>query len=386
MDGPEGLLLCAALRDVMLWLEHPRGERGSLFAPGPREGADQLALPAAVDAPFAVLHRLSADAAGIDEAEIEGACRAIAEWAGELGAPATRLAFLQSAAIAAPANAALACDVGRIARDLGDHARGESWFRHAVRIARNRDWTSYVWGYVGLGVLYIRTGNLPAARAVMMRALRASRRHRLRPLAGVAHHHLFHLTTEAGRIGEAYEHAWQALRAYGPEHESLPALASDVGRFWIHLGEFSRALPLFVAAAPAIHLVNFRAIAIANAARAAAGLGDEARYNAFRSDALELISQARGRTRLEDAYEALAYADLGMKCWERAETTATAAIRLATSAGTAEIRLNAESLLVQAQAHGATEALDRRIESPSIARRGERLAGDFLSALRAVGA
>lgn len=385
MDGPEGLLLCAALRDVMLWLEHPRGERGALFAPGRRGGADQLALPPAVDAPFAVLQRLSADAAGIDEAEIEGACRAIAEWAGELGAPATRLAFLQSAAIAAPANAALACDVGRIARDLGDHARGESWFRHAVRIARNRDWTSYVWGYVGLGVLYIRTGNLPAARAVMMRALRASRRHRLRPLAGVAHHHLFHLTTEAGRIGEAYDHAWQALRAYGPEHERLPMLASDVGRFWLHLGVSDRAYIVFRQAMTALSDTNDRAMVASLRTWAAAGMRERSLYAASRKETLDLVSSTTSRRLLEDTYAALAHAAVILGEAQDAADAASEAIRFAIASGNNEVKVVAEDLL--SSAHLGCEHRDTRAstsETPRLARQGERLAGEFVRALATV--
>jgi hypothetical protein len=71
--------------------------------------------------------------------------------------------------------------------------------RHTVQLDRKTDWETYVWAYVGLGVLYINAGNLAAASTVMSRALKTALRHRLRPLSDVAHHHLFHLAAEAGR-------------------------------------------------------------------------------------------------------------------------------------------------------------------------------------------
>ena len=377
-------VLAGALRDLMLWLEHPSDERRLLFSPSASQRRHALIDSSSLEDSLRPLVRtiqMVADpATDPDPSRLQSACTGLAEWADDAGAPATRLSFLQAAALISGRDPHLALEVGRIARDLGDLARGESWFRHAVRLARNHDWNTYVWAYVGLGVLYIRCGNYPAANAVMLRALRTAVRNRFQELAGVAHHHLFHLTTEAGRLGEAYDHARRALAAYGTENPKLPGLAADVGRFWLHVGHSARALPLFEAAVPAIEDPNVRAMVAANVVRAAAAVGDRHRYEASRETALLTITAAVGRSRLEDAYEALAYADLAMEP-ARARVTAAEALRIATAAGNAEVRLSAEKLLERACGTLSEEPRAPAVEAPTVARLAERLAGDLVGAL-----
>jgi tetratricopeptide (TPR) repeat protein len=372
----------------MLWLASSPADRGALFSAGARERVQSEALAGSegLREHAAVLEHVVLHPEAVDLGALRDACRGVAGWAAEVGAPATRLAFLQSAALASPGDASLACEVGRIARDLGDHARGESWFRHAVRIARKDDWTSYVWSYVGLGVLYIRTGNLPAARAVMMRALRTARRHRLEELAGVAHHHLFHLTTEAGRLSDAYEHAWAALEAYGPDHARLPMLASDVGRFWLHVGAYERAYGVFTKTLLTLPKPNDQAMVSALRTWAAAGSGDSTRYATSRAETAELLLTVDGRELLEDTYTALAYADLAQCQWESARMAAAEAIRLATASGNNEARIRAEDLLTLAVGNQSPEGPHARAapESPAVAQQGERLAGEFHRLLSAV--
>jgi tetratricopeptide (TPR) repeat protein len=384
LERDTAAVLAGTVRDLMLWLDHQPAERCLLFSPGAKQRREAILQASQLEESLRPLVRTIQSAvdpaANPDPARLQSACTEIAAWAEEFGAPATRLAFLQVAAVISGRDSQLALEVGRSARDLGDHARGESWFRHAVRLGRNRDWNAYVWAYVGLGVLYIRCGNFPAANAVMMRALRTAERHRFRELAGVAHHHLFHLTTEAGRLNEAYEHARRALSAYGRESPKLPGLASDVGRFWLHMGQSARALPLFEAAVPAINDPNVRAMVAANVVRAAAGVGDRERYERARETALTLIAAAVGRVRLEDAYEALAHADLTMAP-DRARVTAAEALRIATATGNAEVRLNAETLLERACGRVVAKSEAPAVEAPTVARLGERLAGDLVGAL-----
>lgn len=385
LSPPAAVVLAGALRDLMLWLHRSPANEAVLFSPRAGATRERQFRDACLDeplwAPVLTLELVTDPSADLNADRLRNACRRIAAWAEERGAPGTRLAFLQAEALLSPGDAALACEVGRLARDLGDHARAESWFRHAIKLARNRDWTSYVWAYVGIGVLYVRAGVFPAAYAVMQRALRSARRRHLPALAAVAHHHLFHLNTEAGRPSEAYQHARSALEAYGRRHPGLGGLAADVGRFWLHEGEFARALPLFEAAVPAIGDPNVRAMVAANAARAAAGAGALEAYERTRSRAVELIGAAVGRNRIEDAYEALAFADLHVGAWERAVAAAREALRLATATGNAEVRLTAESLLAQARTGQRHSDPQRPVESPRVAREANRLAGDFVLAL-----
>ncbi|HEX8671298.1 MAG TPA: tetratricopeptide repeat protein [Longimicrobium sp.] len=268
--------------------------------------------------------------------------------------------------------------MGRLARDQGQHARSESWFRHAVRVSRGTDWASYAWAYIGLGVLYIRTGNRPGAEALLGRALRTARRRRLGPVAGTAHHHLFHLATEAGRLREGYEHARAALEAYGADHTQIPALVHDVGRYWLHLGEHARAVPLFESVLGVVPTANDRALAAGNLARALAGAGLRERYEAAREMAVENAGRAHGTYRLAHAYEALAHADLSVGEWARAERSACVALELASATGDVEVQLIAEGQVAAARSAKA-EAVSRTVkEAPAAVRQARLLADDLV--------
>jgi tetratricopeptide (TPR) repeat protein len=205
-------------------------------------------------------------------------------------------------------------------------------------------------------VLYIRCGNRPAAATVMQRALRTAERHRVPHLLAAVHHHLFHLSTEAGLLRKGYEHARAALDHYGPGNQAIFGLVADVGRFWLHLGEAARALPLFAAAVDGIADPNVRAMVAANVVRAAADVGDRDRYEFARENTLAMIEEMVGRARLEDTYEALAYADLALGEWDRAAESARRAFVAARAAGNREVELSAEALEERVRAHASAAA------------------------------
>lgn len=383
IPGADGVLLASALRDVMLLVETaagPPAERDQKSGADCREDQVRCVHDMDIAAPLIIL-AMNRDPGTADFRRVLYACRRIATWAEERGAPATRLAFTQACALADPGDTTSALTVARLARELGQQARAESWFRHTIRISRGRDWERYVWAYVGLGVLYIRSGNLPAAQAMMGRALRTAEHKRLRHLAGVAHHHLFHLATEAGRIRDAYTHVRRALEAYRGGYEALPGLASDLGRFWLALGEPGRALPLFEQAQVVIADPNVRAMVTANIARAAADLRITERYERARRDALELVAGAPGRARIGETYASLAYADLALGEWLRAEAMARAALNIAAAAGEAEVRTIAESQIEAARAGRVARDYPDATEGPVLAREAERLAVDLAHAL-----
>lgn len=387
LPGPASVLVRAALRDLMLWLETPMAARGALFPPGAgtvrtdRIRAAHAELDRDLWTPLFTLAALAEQPLDPDTTRLLYACRRIASWADEHGKAGTRLAFAQASAILRPQDPSLAIEVARLARDAGQHARAESWFRNAITLARGRDWESYVWAFVGLGVLYIRCGNWPAAQIVMSRALRSARRRKLRPLEGVSHHHLFHLATEANRLAEAYQHVREAVDAYGRDHPSLPGLVADVGRFWVHLGRFDRAMPMFEAALEHIADPNIRAMIGANVVRAAGALGDRARYESARVVAEGLLVQAPGPDRLADAYEALAHGDLSMAEWERANAAAREALALATATSNAEVRLIAEAQIECAERRLPFTPRPKGTETPGVARQADRLAEDLSRAV-----
>jgi tetratricopeptide (TPR) repeat protein len=372
----------------MLWAEAPAAEREGLFSDrGARTREEQIRE--AVNepdlwVPLFALALLTEEPREVDLARLVQACRRIASWAEAGGKPGTRLAFVQASALLRPHDAALATEVARLARDRGEFARAESWFRHAVRLARNRDWEAYTWAYVGLGVLYIRCGNRPAAGAVMQRALRTAERHHLPHLLAAVHHHLFHLSTEAGHLRKGYEHAAAALEYYGPQNQAIFGLVADVGRYWLHRGEAARALPLFATAVDGIADPNVRAMVAANVVRAAADVGDRDRYEHARRRTLGFMEEMVGPSRLEETYEALAYADVAIGEWDRAAESARRAFAAARAAGNKEVELSAEALEERVRTHASAPAragADEPTENPVIARQAERLADVFAHAL-----
>jgi tetratricopeptide (TPR) repeat protein len=386
IEGPAGNVLAAALRDVMLWIEAtPRRQRAAfhLGAGGIRNEQVRVAVEDPdLWSPLLVLALMAGDPESVGYGRVLHACQRIAEWAEARGAPATRLDFTQARALLRPRDAELALQVARLARELGDFARAESWFRHTVRLARNDDWESYVWAYVGLGVLYIRSGNPSAAQIVMLRALRTAERNRLRPLAGVAHHHLFYLSGETGQLRQAYMHARAALETYGTTHPRFKFLVADVGRFWINLGEYTRTRSVLEAVLPHLDLPNDRALILANITWASAGARDRDRYEAARSEAVGEIQQSSGRSHLAEAYLHLGYADYCVGEWARAEAMARSAADLAAASGEAEVRVLADTQVEFIRARQSRE-LATGTEPPVVAREAERLALDFVRALAA---
>ena len=188
-----GLLLFGILRDVMLWLLLPPARRAVAFddvgGPSRRRRVVPNDLPQELRRPLSILARVR-DA---NDANISDACLAVADWARNTGARETELAFRQAAALAHPTDIGLSLGTARLARDLSHLRRAETWFRRAIKLARlGKDWEAYIRGYLGLGLMFSRAGNGPAAKAVMERALNTARRWRLRPLAGEAHHQIFH--------------------------------------------------------------------------------------------------------------------------------------------------------------------------------------------------
>lgn len=385
VPGATGVILASALRDLMLWIESASEERGSLFAADAGDRRARLIelndLEQPLWMPVLSLALVTESATSVEVPRLLDACRRLAGWADDRGFPATRLAFVQSAALLRPEDASLAVEVARLARELGQTGRAESWFRHAIRATRRSDWDGYVWAYVGLGVLYIQSGNLAAANTVMHRALKTAVRQRLRPLAAVAHHHLFTLAVEAGRIREGYEHVRLALEFYGPDHPRLSGLVTDLGLFWVTQGQPGRARSLLERVLLVSQDPNERAMASANTAWAAAAAGDRTAYEQFRHRTLDLIADAHGRAHMDDVYLNLAYADTAILEWERAVEVGTRARDLARVTGRAKILVEAESIVAAARAAQTTPARTMVAEDEGLTRRGNRLAGELLTAL-----
>jgi tetratricopeptide (TPR) repeat protein len=378
VPGPSGVLLWGALRDVTLWALAPRSGRRQLFDPGAGELRTShirthLRLEEEVMIPLLTIALMTERPGSVDANRLAFACRRLAAWAEVQGRPETRLAFTQAAALTRSNDCRLALETAKLARNSGQTARAETWFRRAIKLARSNDWETYVWAYIGLAVLYRRAGNLPAAMAVARRALRTATRRRLRALNGVALHHMFVFASDGPDPTKAYQYASAALQAYGAEHPRAIALAHDVACFWADQGQFARALPVLSAAASAISGPQERAITMANLARAAAGCGARDAYEHARRAAEEIMAGVPGEAGKSDAHLNLGRADVLAGETARAAEMLRHAITIASRRGEAQVRLIAECELHALAGERAASRADLG-EPARAAREADRLA------------
>ncbi|HEX2203382.1 MAG TPA: tetratricopeptide repeat protein [Longimicrobium sp.] len=331
VPGAVGVVLWQTMRDVTLWsgTREPE-ERTNLFAAGAHERRlrelEAAGVDAAIDAPLRALAGICRAPAETTEAEILTACREISQWAEDRDLLATAIAFAQAGALAAPTNAAAGYKVGRLARRKAENARAESWFRRVIGLGRQaKDWASYAEAFLGLGNLYIQRGNFPAARRFLIRALRAARRHGLREIQARALHDLFGIAVNSGNAAEAQEFARAAFRAYGSTHPRLPALAHDIGYFWMTQGRFSHALAVFQAILPHISRSSDLILAHGDIGRAAGGVGNREVFDRAWDEVWNQAGDWHKKPGAAQGLLDLARGAGSLKDWVRAEKAAQAA-------------------------------------------------------------
>lgn len=377
-----GFLLAATLRDLGLRLDSDR--------PVPGDTVVRLAPIRAhlngheLEEPL----KLLATAVGPDgdmlSEDVTTACRRVTTWAATNGLPVAQREFTQVVARLNPDDLGAALDAARLTRDAGDHPGGERWFRHVITRARRvADWKSYAWAYIGLGVLYHRAGNHPAAQVVLHRARRAAHRHGLMPEAGSAHHHLFTLAAESGRTADVYAHVEMALRCYGRESERLPSLVHDAGRFWIDMGQYRRALPVLEAVRPLLEpQVNEYTLCSANLAWAAAGAGELGKFEAYEEATVAAVRKRPREEIAAQAYLHLGYALELLGDVTSAEELAERARQLSDTVGARYVRVKAEELLERlAGVEAPQQPGSGSAESPQITRRAQQLAMELAVAV-----
>jgi tetratricopeptide (TPR) repeat protein len=348
--GALGALLWKSLRDLAAWTALAPAERAALFPAGAgtvRAGeiADAGAEPE-LWGPLLVVARLLENPTEVDHPRLVNACRAVARWGERRGFAAVQLAYTQAAACLAPEHAKLAYAVGRLARDRGEYARGETWLRKAVRLARGTDWHTYALAYLSLGTLYQQLGNLPAARTLTQRGYRAAVRRRVRPLHGVALHNLFIINAEMLEFARAQEYALAAVRRYGQDHPRFAVLVHDVGCFWMLHGQFTRACDVFATVLDRIQRPEERLMATSTLARAAAADGRADAYAAGVAGALAILeSEATPPERSAQGWLNLARAAATAGDRPRARTFGTHALQIATRLRLGQICLEVEAIL-----------------------------------------
>jgi hypothetical protein len=367
--GVLGLALWKTVRTVRLWAELPETERGRAFVRGSQ--AARLRMLESPEIPREV-QVLLARCAGVlrpraRSATVGGACRGVAGWAESGGAAGTAVEFLQAAAIAQPAEAELAYEVGRAARARGENQRAETWFRQAIsRARRSQNRYEFSRSYVALGSVHLARGNHQQAKRGLIRGLRAAKRFSIRPLAATAYHQLAVLAIRANRPAEVGRYARAAIEAYGPGHSELPSLASEVGAFLLDAGYGAEARRIFesLPADPSSECERLRRLA--GIARAAALTGDCSAYASAWDAAEAMIADGMEVAGAPSDLLSLARSAAVVEHTDRAVRAATMARDRATSAGEDEIAQEATRLLDAISAGDSFERPSSKPGSPKV--------------------
>lgn len=382
MTGEAAVLVWKSLRSITLWASAAPREHTDLFADGAEQRRIAEILVTDVDAelmgPLRTFAGVLGNPAGMRRETVALACRQVAQWAQARDLSATALAFTQAAALVCPADAELAHEVGRLARDGGELARAESWHRRAIMLGRQTGaWESYARSYVSLGNLAIHRGNFPLARRCHVKAYRAARRHALGEVMAMALHDLFLVSLETGDAATAQRYARQAFRAYGPRHARIPYLAHDLSILWIREGQFGQAMPVLQALMPHFVKPDERLLVLCNVSRAAGGQRDAVAFEDAWAAAENLLVLPQTANRAAQGLLNLARGATGLGLWDRAESAARSALERATLRGESQIVFEAESILRSVQSHQVVASL---VEVESLPADSE-IVEEFLQAL-----
>lgn len=388
LSGELSVLLWKSLRSVTLWTSATPREQAELFSEGAQRRRMAELLAVEIDPELVEPLRVFADLLGSPEEgrrpAVALACRQVATWARARKLSGTALAFTQAAALAAPGDAEMAHQVGRLARKQGEHARAESWHRRAIMLGRQTGaWDAYARSYVSLGNLAAQRGNFPLARRCHLKAYRAARRHNLGEVQAMALHDLFFVALETESAASAQRFARQAFRAYGPRHPRVPHLAHDLCCLWIREGQFALALSVLEALLPHFASEDERMLALANVARAAGAVGKTAVFHQASAETQRLAALGTTTHRAAQALLNLARGATGLLLWDQAEAAAQQALELAQSRMEGQIVFEAEAILDCVRSHRAladtaTEVLE--------ATEAEQIVEELLRALETVGA
>ncbi|HET7228840.1 MAG TPA: hypothetical protein VFJ16_02425 [Longimicrobium sp.] len=335
------------LRAVHLWTAQSERQREALFDPEYMEAWERALLTGTLEPdvrfPLAVIvGELASTPVG--EGRLSWACVCVSDWALGRGAVRAALAFAEAAALASPLQARYAWLAGRLLRTHGEGRSAERWLRRAYRVAvSQKDGETQARSLTALGNLLVQRGNFPAARGFHTRALRISRRWRLREQEGMALHDLFIMAMNDGQRSEADRFARAAVAAYRYSPR-LPRLVHDVAYYWIGQGNAARAIRVFEALRPHFRTPDLAVRLAGNMARAAGSVGDRELFEHYHAEARALQLKLESRESLAAALLEMAYGAVALSDWELASGIALEASAAARDHEEANVLVLAEQL------------------------------------------
>lgn len=305
----------------------------------------------------------------------------ISEWALERGDPEPAIQCAEAAAALMPESGRRALAAGRANRLSSEAARATLYYERAMTLGRlRRKWRTYVRAHLGLGHVTKDRGETAAARAHYFTAARAARSlSGEKWLAAQTQHDLMALAAENGEVERALGHARQALDWYPRHHARFPALAHDIGFLLVRLHLYEPAVPLLTAGMRLPVPPQDQVIGWSTVARAAAGTGNAAAYQAASENVLRLVGLFD--LHAAAAFDNLAHGACSLALWKQAEQYAARSIEIARRTKETHCEANAARALDYARAQRVPDqvpAVDARVADPLL-----ELAKDISQALAA---
>ncbi|MEW5926169.1 MAG: tetratricopeptide repeat protein [Gemmatimonadota bacterium] len=352
--SPVGVLLWRLLQDATLWGTAEASAREGLFADAARGTAGLVPeVEEELDALGVLVRDPHPDAAPL----IARMCDRVRSWAEGRGLYGTALAFAQAAALADPADARCAYEVGRLARVRAEYGRAEVWYQRAVVLARRSgDAEAWALGLSGLANMYGQRGNYPLARRLSRYAVRLAQRHSLPEALGISSHGLAALQFEMGDVHDGMRNVRRTIRALGTDHPRFPAVVHDVAvALMDHMGAFAAAGEVFKALLPHFDQPADRTLVLANLARASGATDNRHVFNAIWTDIWPILkTSAEGN--VIDSLVALGRGAVGLGKWDAAREAAERALALARDHRDGKSVFLAEAVLSACEAEGEARA------------------------------
>lgn len=343
VPGAANRVLQELLHEARSWVQSPlaRKRRRS-------RAAEVSALPVDVRRPVERIFELLREEPGEQTHQAIGlGLLLVAEWAEAAGTFRTAVVFYQAALTVIPGNVPMTYHVGRLLRRLAMYGEAEDWLRHsAAKASAAHSWENQALALSGLGNLKRERGNFPEAARFHRLTLRSSRRHGVRRLEGDALYDLAVMYFERGELKAGMRYAREAISAYGPGHSQLVRMANDLAWIWMHLhGQARLALQMFQDIEPRVQDPPFRAVLLANIARAAAEIGAAHIYELAWLEAYAYMRKQDTDDGHAAAFAQLALASIAAEQWERARQAATICLAIAERRGEGRSIIMAEQIL-----------------------------------------